>query len=388
MTSIATFVRRTPSARLRDYFCQSGITLPADIDWSGPPTELAPALTKLVERFDESAKTKVLNDTDRISAMSDEPGQTALYGVARDRATLDRLANGHARSAWMFVHEPDAFRHAEEARYTDEHRRGRMWDGFVGQPGLPLRQSPEAMERFKAAVRQHFRSQNVHVDIFARERGGFEGETFRLTQATVYRDGPANDVPEFVNGRLAWRPRKPVYEAALTYEADTGVIEVVARDRDSRELLVHSFSEQLLGAGCAQERLPFREFNLDVLLQPYGFPTDPADGIESVQVTQLRLMPLDNAGERVTLECSRQTPHTIWDMAAQRFGSCDPLRGGWVVTKAKLVIRFRRQKGARLGRTLPLTVTMPHGCDLKDRSPRETMIGRKYLTRWQLVEHV
>ena len=104
MTSIATFVRRTPSARLRDYFCKSGITLPADIDWSARPTELAPALTNLVERFDESAKAKVLNDTDRISAMSDEPGQTALYGVARDRATLDRLANGHARSAWMFVH--------------------------------------------------------------------------------------------------------------------------------------------------------------------------------------------------------------------------------------------------------------------------------------------
>ena len=28
---------------------------------------------------------------------------------------------------------------------------------------------------------------------------------------------------------------------------------------------------------------------------------------------------------------------------------------------------------------------MPHGCDLKDRTERERLIGEKYLLQWDLV---
>ena len=56
-----------------------------------------------------------------------------------------------------------------------------------------------------------------------------------LVQATVYREGRPDDFLEFVNGALDRRPRRPVFEAAITYEPATGVIEVVANDRESRE---------------------------------------------------------------------------------------------------------------------------------------------------------
>lgn len=46
------------------------------------------------------------------------------------------------------------------------------------------------------------------------------------------------------------------------------------------------------------------------------------------------------------------------------------------------------EAGSSRGRTLPLTVTMPHGCDLKDRTERERMIGEKYLRRWYIVKDV
>ena len=52
-----------------------------------------------------------------------------------DRALLDVLANGHARSLWMFLNAPILFRHAEEVRFTDEKRRGRSWDGFIIEAG-------------------------------------------------------------------------------------------------------------------------------------------------------------------------------------------------------------------------------------------------------------
>jgi hypothetical protein len=121
---------------------------------------------------------------------------------------------------------------------------------------------------------------------------------------------------------------------------------------------------------------------------PYDFPTDPEDGIESVRVNHLRLKPMDTEGERVTLECTRQASQTIWQMASNRFGNTNPLLGGWVVTQAKLTIRFHPEAGSRRGRTLPLTITMPHGCDLKDRTERERMVGEKYLRRWYIVRDV
>jgi hypothetical protein len=59
-----------------------------------------------------------------------------------------------------------------------------------------------------------------------------------------------------------------------------------------------------------------------------------------------------------------------------------------VVTKAKLIIRFHPEAGSKRGKTLPLTVTMPHGCDLKDRTEKERIIGEKYLARWGLLKNV
>jgi hypothetical protein len=174
----------------------------------------------------------------------------------------------------------------------------------------------------------------------------------------------------------------------VTYEPTSGSIEVVGGDRDGRQHLARTFAQDILGTTSAERTLPLREFSLDILLQPHNFPTEPSDGIESVRLTELRLEPLDTRGERLTLECSRQAPRTIWSMAADQFGANNPLAGGWRPTKAKLLIRFHPDAGSRRPKVLPLTFTLPHGCDLRDRTTRENMIGQRYLERWQLVKHV
>ena len=385
VAAVVKLIRNTPSPFLRAYFDHAAIALPPSVNWDAPEPEAVQSLLRAIDEMDEMAQARILNDAERVTAMADEPGQTAIYGVARDRDGLDALPNGHARALWIFLHDAVGFRHAEEVRFTDERRRGRMWDGFVGDRGLALRRDAAAVDAFKAAVRDRFQSSNVHVDIFDRPRPTFDGEDCELVQVTIYREGRPDDFLEFVNGALDRRPRRPVYEAGLTYEPATGVIEVVASDRESRQDFVRLFARELLATEFRQERLPLRRYDLGVLLRPYDFPTDPGDGIESVRVNHLRLMPLDSAGERVTLECMRQATENIWHMADTRFGNGNPLLGGWIVTQTKLTIRFHPEHGSRVGRTLPLTITMPHGCDLKDRTERERMVGAKYLRRWGIV---
>jgi hypothetical protein len=388
MSSITTFMQRVPSEILRSYFSKTGLIADTTIDWSAKPKTLAASMRKIQSDMREEAHARLQNDVERICAMSDEPGQVALLGVALDHHPLRGLPNAVARSAWLFVNDPVLFRRGEEARNSDESRGGRHWSGYEGELGLTLRTSATALEAFKTAVREHYKSQNVHVDLFERKKTTFENETFRIMQATIYRDGFPDDVPEFEDANLVWRTRKPVYEAAVSYEPTSGSVEVIARERTSRAFLASTFAKLMLGTSSGERPLPLKQYDLDILLRPYAFPTDAEDGIEFVRVTQLRLSPFDSEGDRLTLECARRAPHTIWDLAGQQFNGCDPLKGGWYPTKAKLVIQFRPTAGGGRGKALPVTVAMPNGCDLKDRTIQENIVGQKYLRRWQLLKDV
>ncbi len=174
----------------------------------------------------------------------------------------------------------------------------------------------------------------------------------------------------------------------MTYEPGTGAVEVVGNQHQNREELATLFVRDLLQATFGKEKLPLRLFELQSLSRRREFPTDPQDGVDAVKLNLLRLMPFDAPGERLTIESVRPATTDIWTLAARQFGPNNPLAGGWRVTQAKLTIRFHPKSGSRRARTLPLTITMPHGCDLKDRTEDERLIGSRYLSRWGLVRKV
>jgi hypothetical protein len=257
-----------------------------------------------------------------------------------------------------------------------------MWDGFVVSPGLRIHETPGSIAALKAAVCKQFGSQNIEIDLFRRTRPTFDDDDSDLVQVTIYRDGAADDFLEFENGALVRRPRRPVYEAALTYEPETGVVEVVAPDRESRAEIARIFARELLSTEFEGKKIKLRRYDLSVLFRAFDFPTDPDDGIESVQVKLLRLMPIDSPGERYTLECLRKATQSIWEAAAGRFGDANPLDGAYLITQVRMTIRFHEAPADGGGRTLPLTITMPNGCDLKSKTDRERLVGAKYLRRW------
>lgn len=388
MSSVTRFIRNTPVDSLRCYFEAGGFTFPQPVNWSGAEADIVMPLLRTVDAMSQIDRARVLLDADRITTMTDEVGQTAILGVVSDRANMEALRSGHERALWLFLNDPAGFGRAEEARYTDERRQGRMWDGFVILPRLRIDETPGRIATLKAAVGEQFGSQNVEIDFFRRTRPTFDDVDSDLVQVTIYRDGAADDFLEFENGALVRRPRRPVYEAALTYEPATGVVEVVARDRESRAEIARMFARELLGAEFRGEKIKLRRYDLSVLLRPFDFPTDPDDGIESVQVKQLRLMPIDSPGERYTLECMRKATRSIWDAAAGRFGDSNPLDSAYLITQARLIIRFHAAPPGGGGRTLPVTITMPNGCDLKGKTDRERLIGEKYVRLWGLLSDV
>jgi hypothetical protein len=132
-----------------------------------------------------------------------------------------------------------------------------------------------------------------------------------------------------------------------------------------------------------------------MLLKPFDFPTDVEDGIKEVTVKELRLMEVGHPNERIILESMSGADRTVWDMAEARIGLDIGSTGHvlatasevpeWVVTRARFTIKFHPGSGGGRGKSLTLTVTMPHGCNLKGMTPHERLIGEKYLRRWGIL---
>lgn len=388
MPSIARFIRNTPIDSLRRYFEAGGIALPESVNWLAAEADVVKPLLRAVDELSETERARILLDAERIVTMADEVGQTAILAVANDRALVETLRNGHERALWLFLNDRIGFQRAEEARYTDERRQGRMWDGFTVKAGLEVRDTVANLASLKAAIRKQFGAHNVEIDVFRRTRPAFDDADSDLFQVTIYRDGAADDFLEFENGALIRRPRRPVYEAALTYEPENGVVEVVAPDRESRAEIARLFVGELLDAEFNGEKIRLRYYDLSVLSRPFDFPTDPEDGVEAVQVKLLRFMPIDSPGERYTHECLRKADRDIWHASGARFADHSPFNGGYLITQVRLTIRFYVAPADGGGRTLPVTITMPNGCDLKGKTERERLIGEKCLRRWGFLRDV
>lgn len=386
MTAMSALLRKTPSGALREYFDRPEIGLPPEFDWTVPETQLTGPLLSAIEQMSRVQRDRMLNDAERVISLADEPGQAALYSVAEDPAFLDGLVNAHARSMWMFIKAQDRFRHAEEVRYTEDRRRGRMWAGYMADAWRIVQRDALTRHAFVSAVKEFSGAANAHVDIFDRVRTTHEGDECDLVQVTIYREGRPDDLLRFDDkGTLVRQAYRPVFEAAITYEPATGGIEVVAGDKETRLEIVQAAVTHLLGIEFKENRLPLRRYDLSVLLTPHDFPADPEDGVESVEVRELRLMPIDDSSRRVTLENMARADGTIWSMAEEMFDDRTPLRDGFVVTRAKLAVKLAKRPGGERRRTLTLTITWPHGCDLKDRTATEQMIGEKYLRRWGIL---
>ncbi len=211
----------------------------------------------------ETDREALILEINRVIALADEPGQNALQDVVTNRAVFDTVDGGHNHALWVLMNEPQNFRLAEEVRYNDEKRRGRMWAGYVVEKKKLVRKDQFSRDAFIAEIQKKFSTNHVHVDVFDRHRVTFDGKSHQLVQVAVYREGRSDDALGFDGaGKLQRHLVKPVYEASHTYEPSEGVIEVVASDKDTREAMAGFMGRHLLDIHFKGERLSARQYDL------------------------------------------------------------------------------------------------------------------------------
>jgi hypothetical protein len=382
---------------LSAYVSQHGTSIADLVDWTAHEVEVRNELAQVLER-DIPGTAEVRAALERVHQLGGEAGDRAMVAACgidlNLRHELERLPNAHERALWLLHQEPERFSHAEGIRHADHFYLRRSWSGYSGPREQWPALSPSALQFFKLRVAEAFRrfngaGRNVVIETF--ERGptniGRHGEG-QVFQILAYLEGMPATSTEFDDTRMVRRNVRPAIEVALVYASESGAIDVVANGgRQLREEVAKAFAEELLPAIDHLNPVKLRQLDLSGLAVPRSFPVDPADGIETVRLTTLRLAPNGSEGH-ITLVVAAKGRRTLHEMAKSWFGAGDPLARRPDILRARLAVKFSPRAGNRLGRTMNVELSAPCGCNLRDQSDLERLIGEKYLRRWGLVREV
>jgi hypothetical protein len=395
--TLGKFVRQTPVAALREYFHWREIDLGGEVDWTKGERALLKALTAAIEQLDGLLRQLIYQDFERVDELADEVGERAIVSAFPNPAMaitlFEDMEGTHSRCLWLLVNHGEMFERAEDIRFSAYYRFSRTWSGFVGPKGMDVDRSPLAKDGFVRLLQKLFRrvdgsGRAIEIDVFDRWADAEDDTNDRLVQVTAYLEGLPASGSEFDDEGLSRRVRRPALETAITYDRNTGAIDVVARGgKRVREDVARIFLVSLLGVDGDQiAAMRPSEYDLTSLARRRPFDSDPLDRIESVEVVRLRLRPYSRGTSKLTIEAAPGGRQSVYDLAESWFEGRNPLRSGFTVEHSRLAITFRREQSSRHPKRLYVELTRPNGCNLKDRTQPERLIGDKYLVAWGLVK--
>jgi hypothetical protein len=143
----------------------------------------------------------------------------------------------------------------------------------------------------------------------------------------------------------------------------------------------------LLKSAFEGEKIPLKRYKIQSLLKERKLSVDSEDGIESVDVTMLKVA-RPNSNNTITLDVNAKEEDSIYKVSKKYFGDNDPLKSGFKLKQVRISIKFLPDGENKRGKILHVKIREPHSCDLKSKSQKEQLIGDKYLEKWELVETI
>jgi len=380
------FLRQVLNALLREYFAHRNVL--GDVDWDNlKETEIEPLYQKWWD-LPELVRKGIESDFRSIHAMGVPEGTRALIeegryhqlDLARD---LDRL-DGHLNKAfWVFVHHNQVFEVAARLHRADQ-LSDRYWRKRKDIPKKQPDVSPEALEELANAISAYYwehqgRGSPCRAEAYLRAG--------RYHYVFVY---PKDYSDTFIgyddNGHFERRPQNPAFEVIYVYDPEDGTLELYVRgDKKIVSDLQELFGRAILHEELGQEVRNAVAYELDGLKRrDFSFPTDPADRVQEVKISALKVSLVGNHKKRITFEVdpkgAKDDIHDLIETALhERRLPMSMVRVNSVVIR--MVFENTDGRG-RPSKALSFRVSHPNSCNLKD-SPEE-LIAKKYLKEWKI----
>lgn len=391
---IKKFIRNVPEEDLKSFLDGYELNLPQDFKWQRDNKKYHSYLFDSIWSINnEERKIRLFEIIERIHEMIDELGQAALHSqpaIVSNDNFLD-LKSDHARCLWAIQNHPLEFQKAEFCASSDYKRKSREWSSFVAPQGREIHASKENIENFKQLALEQFNiSKKIKVDLFDRVKTDHHDKEIVVFQLVAYHDGLHRSIQIFEQEEVVTKFISSVNEFSISYEPHSGIIEVISDSKENRGKLAKAFANAFLKAENDIGEIVIKKYDLSKLrtLQDFMKDTDASDLIDEVKVTMLKLGTASGKSS-TTLEAPFTSQLNVYEFAAKSFANNNPLQNpAFEIRRAKLSIRFKATDKKPRGELLHVTITNPNGCDLKDRSEKQKMIGNKYLERWGLMERI
>jgi hypothetical protein len=390
---IKKFIRDTPEEDLRSFLDGYDLDLPKDFKWQKDSKKYHSQLFNSIWNIKDEHQPNLFEIIERIHEMIDELGQAAIQSqpIIASNDNFHNLKSDHARCLWAIQNHPLEFQKAEFCASSDYKRKSREWSSFVAPQGREVHASKENIEEFKQLALEQFNiSKKIKVDLFDRIKTDHNNKEIVVFQLVAYHDGLHKSIQTFEKEEVVTKFISSVNEFSISYEPHSGIIEVISDSKENRGKLAKAFANAFLKAKDDIGEVMIKKYDLSKLRSAYDFmkDVDATDLIDEVKVTMLKLGTASGKSS-TTLEAPFTSQSTIYEFATKSFASSNPLQNpAFEIRRAKLSIRFKSTDKKPRGELLHVAITNPNGCDLKDRSEKQKMIGNKYLEAWGLMERI
>jgi hypothetical protein len=338
------FLTLAASEILKEYFV--GIGWNPGVEWDGLAKAGVDSLFKAIQGAPEEKRGQINRDFQQVNELATEGGIRALIDEGKFRKLdlgeeLKAISGLHNKILRVFLDHP-----AEQGQPSilDVARRfnkadklpGRSWRKRSGVPQVQHAQSKdddaaknleEGRKRLEDDLQSYYQNKEgrgfgCEVDHF--ERGD------RLYWFGYVRN--YDDVNlEWGDTRVVPRNFKPVFEVVFVHSNATHSLDIFVKgDKDTVADLQTLWGRAVLGTeelGTPPER--GIEYELNILKTKREFKFDPADGIQAVRVSGLRLSLMgDRQNRRISLEANtRKNPKIVFDLMEQVFRTPGQIAG-------------------------------------------------------------
>ncbi|MEM7238766.1 MAG: hypothetical protein AAF501_13225, partial [Pseudomonadota bacterium] len=210
------------------------------------------------------------------------------------------------------------------------------------------------------------------------------GKESEIVQATIYVEQRAESELAFgPSDTLERQIVQKVLEVGLSCDPQERVIKICARGgKKVRDDCAKSFAKHFAPQSDAPVETPRRDVALAVLRQKPTLRTDPADGIERVEVSSLEFY---SAGGGFCRFERRGDDETIYQFLHRRFGELSPLtESGWQIIGATIRVVISATEGQRR-KTLTVTLRTPNTTTLPNKTEADRRFVFDLLERWKLI---
>ncbi|MEM7776350.1 MAG: hypothetical protein AAF732_12145 [Pseudomonadota bacterium] len=389
-------VPKVDHAVLADFVSKYGA--PADVPWSGETTQIAATIQSALDA--QPWAWSALTYCELIPAHG---GRELLRTAGHYNS---KLMNGvdnpewtdETCSIWLATHDPSLFDHIVSAAHALKGLGTKSWEAFTVDGLIDLAvavDDEERMSRFRDEAREFLHRQTrvpafgkLVVDSYRHRTSRSHTHSLHpWIQVNVYAElsPEAREVVTSPNTVGAVQlPR--TYRASILCEPEKRTIEVVAKGgQPVRDGLVALFCKHLLPPDVSAQKLVSRCIDFSLFRKEPDFELHTDDGVSSVVVDEVRLLPPSAEAGLVTIERKRKhgKPASVYQSAEEWFGGQSPIgRAGWEFVGVRLRLTFKADEVTHKQRVRTIELRSPRGTSLREKSDADHAVAEKLFRRW------